>query len=439
MKNISFFQIGVYIACAVGIIVAVVLFARTSSQGGSDRITGSITIWGTLPSVGMNTVTESIRQTYKDVTVSYVEKTQAQFQNDLVNALASGLGPDIILTEPEYLIANQDRILIVPFTSLPEPVYRATFIDHADIYITNQGISAFPFTIDPLVMFVNKDMLNSAFVAKAPETWEDISRLNRLLTQKDDAGNLSQQTIALGTFDNIRRAKELLLMLMAQVGNKLVAFEPGTNRYRSAFADNGSQGISNSQVFAFYTSFANSTDNDRYSWNRALPQDANQFISGRLALYFDMASSIESVRLRNPNLNFGVEMVPQRQGQALKATYGRMIGVSVLKSSKNPQLAFLVAQNIASKETVESYLSAYPFLAPARRDMLAMIPSDNQVRAMIYRSAIISRGFLDPDTSRTTGFMRNMVDRINAGSLSSESVITSGNALLNDILTSVQR
>lgn len=439
MKNISLFQIGVYIACAIGVIAAVILFATTSGQNSNDRLTGSIVIWGTVPSFAMESALQNITETYKDVTVNYFEKSETVFQNELVNALASGTGPDIVILSLTEIISNKDRLLVVPFTSLPEQVFRSTFIDQADAYINDQGTLAFPFVIDPLVMYYNRDMFSSSFLVKIPETWDELIAANQQITRSDDAGNFQTQTVALGAFDNITRSKELLVTLMNQAGNSLVRFDREQKKYISTFTESSPQDSSPvANALSFYTSFTNTADRQRYSWNTSLPNDKNQFISGRLAVYFDFASELQTIRLLNPNLNFGVAMMPQRSVSPVKSTYGSMYGIAVVKMSKNTSLAVTLAQKLASKETVTQYLGQQPFSAPTRRDLLAVLPSD-PFMSVIYRSAIISRGFLDPDPIQTTAFFRTIINQINAGALLPESALASGNSLLTSILNKIQK
>lgn len=437
MKNVSLFQIGVYVACVIGIIAGVFLFARSSGKS-TDKITGSVTIWGTLPFSSFTATNEVVRALYKDVSVSYIEKDSASFQNELVNALASGVGPDMIFTSPEFIIPNKDRLLTIPFTSLPEQTFRGAFVDHAELYINDQGVVAFPFIIDPLVMYYNRDMLNSAFITQPPKTWDDLIAINKKITQKDDAGNLQVQTTALGTYDNITRAKELLVMLINQAGNRLVRFDGEQKKYVSTFADSNQQVSPVANAVGFYTAFSNASDVDRYSWNRTLPTDKNQFLAGKLAVYFGLASELESIRLRNPNLNFAMDMMPQRSSVPTKVTYGTMTGLAVLKNSPNANLAVMIGQVLVGKDSVTAFLANSPYLAPARRDMLGASPVDAN-QAIVYQSAIISRGFLDPDASQTNTLFKRTIDQINAGLAGPDSIITSGNSLFTTILNNVQK
>lgn len=440
-KKISPFQIGVFIACGIGILFGVLIFSDKIKIGGSKapaEIGGNITMWGTLPFAEMKSAMEGVTKIYKNVRVDYTQKDSKTFQAELTNALASGKGPDLITLNPDGIIQNKDRIVTIPFASLPETIFRDTFIDQGALFLTSEGVVAFPFIVDPMVMYYNRDMLTSSFTVDAPKTWDDIITLNKKITQKDDAGKLMTQTVALGTYTNITHAREMIQTLLFQAGNKIIIWDDVQKKYRSAFSETGTNGEPSAvNAFRFYTNFANSLDTERYSWNSELGNDKNQFIGGRLAIYFGFGSEVKSIRDKNPNLNFAVTMMPQRTNTPRKATYGNLTGIAIIKSSKNTTLAITVAQTLVGKDILDAYIVERPEIAPARRDMLGT-KKDNALQTMIYNSAIISQGFLDPDAAATSDFFKKFIGQVNAGLTIPETVITSGNSLLNSILEKVQ-
>lgn len=441
IKKISPFQIGVFIACGIGILFGVLIFSNKIKIGKSKtpvEIGGTVTMWGTLPFDAMQSVTEGVTQVYKNVRVNYTQKDPKTFQSDLTNALASGKGPDIITLTPDGVIQNKDRILAIPFASLSETTFRTTFTDQGSLFLTNEGAIAFPFIVDPLVMYYNRDMLTSSFTVDAPKTWDDIIALNKKITQKDDTGKLITQTVALGTYTNITHAREMIQTFLFQAGNKIIVWNDTQKKYQSAFYESSNGESSAVNAFRSYTNFANSLDTDRYSWNSELPNDKNQFIAGKLAIYFGFASEMQSLRNKNPNLNFAVTMMPQRANIQRKATYGAITGIAVMKSSKNTSLAITVAQTMVGKDVLTNYIKEHPEVAPARRDMLGT-QNDNALQTMIYNSAIISQSFLDPDASATSDFFKKFIGQINAGIVMPETVVTAGNSLMNSILEKIQK
>lgn len=441
MKNISPFQLIIMIVCGVAAVFALLIFSGKLpiGQQAAKKIQGNITIWGTLPYSAMNLAMGSVSGTYENVRINYEEKNRSTFQSDLVNALASGTGPDLVLINQTDIVTNEDRFFVTPFTSLPEQTYRSLFVDQASSYITPTGVIAFPLVIDPMVMFYNRDMLTSAFSVAIPKTWSDIIGLIPRITQKDDGGILQTQTVALGTFDNISYPKEIISLLGFQTGNPIVQFDVAQQSYISTVKfPSASTAYPIADAFDFFTSFSNPLNQDRYSWNTSLPKDQNQFIAGKLAIYFGYASEIDTIRKKNPNLNFGIDMMPQRTGSPTKITYGSMTGIAIMKMSKNPTLALMIAQLIADKKSVQAILDTYPRLAPARRDMLSGKESD-ALSSVIYNSAIISRGFLDPDTVQTNTWFKKYITDISSGIGTGASLLESKDATLSGILSQVQR
>lgn len=442
MKNISPFQIGVFVLCGVGILFAVLIFSGKIPLGekSAQKITGNIVVWGELPRDAVMPMIEVLRKTYKEVTVNYEEKEPETFQSQFVEALASGSGPDLVVITPSTIIQNKNKLFPVPYASLPEATFRSTFIDSGSVYLADTGVLAFPLTIDPLVMYYNKDMLSSAFKVRPPETWDEIIALNKVITQQDDAGRLSVETVALGTFDNITNAKDLIALMIFQAGNKIVDFDSKTKKYISVFGQGAVGGISPvAQAIGFYTSFANSANSERYSWTPALPKDKNQFIAGNLAIYFGYASELLEIREKNPNLNFDIAMMPQRTSSPTKMTFGNISGIGIVKASKNIPVALLVAQQLAGKDALTAYLTYDPTAVPARKDMIEPgIAQDDARKALIYKSAIIARTWVDPDARQTTALFRRFIEQINAGTATPEAIISPGESLLGSILQKMQ-
>lgn len=441
-KGFSMFQIGVLIACVVGIVFAILIFSGKIPLGETttkQTLTGNVAIWGTLPGDSVRAMTDKLRQTYKDVNFSYNQKKSETFQTDLVNALASGVGPDLVIISPADVIQNKDRIFEIPYTSLPQASFQNTFIDQGNLYLTSTGVLALPFVVDPLVMFYNKDILAASFTVNPPKTWDELIALNKKVTVKDDAGKLVTQTVALGTFDNITHAKEIISALIFQTGNKIVAWDPYTKKYISKFAQadsTGNSGVVN--ALSFYTAFSNVNDAERYSWNESLPKDKDQFIAGKLATYFGYASELEGIRQKNPNLNFEVSVFPQRSQGTLKATYGKMAAIAVMKVSKNTSLALTMAQQLTAKDAVTTYLAYEQTAIPARRDMVT-IDSEDAHKTLFNKSAIIAQGLLDPDQLQTTALFKKFIDQLNAGIGQAAAILSPGDSLLSGILQKAQR
>ena len=92
------------------------------------------------------------------------------------------------------VLKNKDKISPIPFAYYPERDFRDNFVDISNLFIDqkNGGLAAFPFLIDPMVMYWNKDLFSSAGISQPPQNWEDFSEDVKTFTEKNEAGNITQ-------------------------------------------------------------------------------------------------------------------------------------------------------------------------------------------------------------------------------------------------------
>ena len=165
-------------------------------------------------------------------------------------------------------------------------------------------------------------------------------------------------------------------------------------------------------VVDFYTEFANPVKSV-YTWNRSLPNSLEMFTQGSLGVYFGFASELSSIKNKNPNLDFDVSYFPEPRDVQTKITYGKILAVTALKSSAKVGAAMQLALPMGSQTGVKAYSDASG-LPPVRRDLLSSVPTD-AYGAVLYNSALWSRGWYDPDPSRTSGFMSDMIEAVTSG------------------------
>jgi len=81
-----------------------------------------------------------------------------------------------------------------------------------------------------MVMYYNKALISSAFLLDVPEYWEDLSDFTNLITVQSGIGEVSISGAGLGTFDNIRGAKDILTTMILQNGNDIVGVDTLSKR-----------------------------------------------------------------------------------------------------------------------------------------------------------------------------------------------------------------
>jgi ABC-type glycerol-3-phosphate transport system substrate-binding protein len=159
------------------------------------------------------------------------------------------------------------------------------------------------------------------------------------------------------------------------------------------------------------------------------------FIAGKLGMYFGYASELPGLRAANPNLNFDVAMMPQAGGN--KMTFGHINAIALLKASPNVIPAYVAAATLASEPLQTEWL-AISGLPPVRRDMLKTIPSD-AFQSIIYKSALISRAWLDPYPQATNGTFMRMVENVTTGRVRVSESVHEASIELGNILNGINK
>lgn len=412
-KNSSMVQTIVLVVFGLGIILGVLFFSGKVPLPGdkkkTDGPTGSVVIWGVLPYSQMSSFLDGIEQSYDELELSYIEKKSETIQTDLVNALASGKGPDIFMMNSQQVAENLDRLYIIPYETIPESVYQKTYADIGDSLLISNGIIGLPMIIDPMVLYYNKDIFTSNFEVDPPKTWDKLTELVPKLVKKDEAGKISQAAIALGTVNNNSHTKEILALKMLQDGNPIVHFSSQINKWQSDIESGGAL----VSALYWYTGFMNPVNNF-YTWNTSLPNDRDMFTAGKSGMYIGYPTELETIRKLNPNLNFGMAMIPQKSSDARKTNYAQVYSLGISKISKNRNNAVAVALLLTNKENLAKLVSP-TYYAPARRDLLNDKPNNNDITVTIYNSAIISKSFFDPNSTKTKDAFVSAINQINSG------------------------
>ncbi len=412
MKNMTTFQIVLTGIFAGSILVALAVFATFKGNSNKDLMT--ITLWGTLPAGDFNQSVSAVNQVLPQrLTVNYVEKKEKDFDADLTEALASGVGPDAVLLPHTSLFRQRERIVAIPEASLPLRTFRDTFTDQARLYETAGGVWALPFVNDPLVMYWNKDIFNAAGLANPPKHWDEFLTLAPQLTKKDAAGNIAQSAVPFGEVVNVVNAKDTLSALMMQAGTPIVK-NNSNGAILSALTERpaGVSELPAASVVAFYTQFSNPSKTT-FTWSRAVGDAQSFFLAGNLATYFAFASENETLLRKNPNLNFDITAFPQPRDVKVPMVYGKLYGLALMKAGKDPAGAFQVLSILADQTFVNTFTQQTGF-APSRRDLLATAPTDPAL-AVSYRASLIARSWLDPEPVATAMIFRRMIDGVTSG------------------------
>ncbi len=413
-----------------GAILAFLTFSGLIKLGGDgNKVSGQVVVWGTIPYANMQKYIDQSKTS--DIDILYKVQDEARYEDDLINAFASGTGPDLFIMPHEYILRNTDKIFQIPYTSFPKEAYQATYIDEAHIFLSKEGVYAIPMAVDPLVMYYNKNLLSSAFLLDIPHYWDEFGAFVSEVFVPGESGAVDIAAVALGSFDNVRNAKGILSTLLMQNGNVLVGRDPLSSKMVSSLVGDENTSRAAAQALRFYTSFSE-LGNNNYSWNEALPSSREKFISGELGIYFGKASELELIAKKNPNLNFDVALMPQINKLSKKMTYGALTGIAIAKQSKNIAAAIQVASRLSGRQASEG-LTRELGLSPARKDLLKNKP-EGKHENLFYKSAIIADAWVDSDPKATTRLFKNMIRSVNTGAMTPERALERASSEINVIL-----
>ncbi len=409
------FQVVVLMILGFSLILGVLFFAGIlpspwgSARGGLSG--GTVVMWGTAPREVMEGFINQINLNYRDdFEIQYVPKNPATFENEYIQALARGQGPDLIFIDHEMIFRIGDTLAPVPYEFFSERAFRDTFAEGTEIFLSPTGALALPMTIDPLVMYHNRNIFNSEGIPSVPRNWSEFLLISQRLTRVDERRNVIRSSAPLGQFANVRNAKEILSTLILQSGNPIVSQLPDGS-YQSVMRSTAGQTLAPAAAAVdFFVQFADQS-RATYSWSRAMPEAQDAFVAESLAIYFGFVGELRAMRDKNPNLNFDISVIPQRDANAPRVTYGRFNGISVVRASNNQTTAFQVAFVLASREQSFVFANLFNGLAPARRDLLFAAPTD-AFGQTLYQSALMSKAWVDPDPVRTRNIMANMTENV---------------------------
>lgn len=429
----SKFQIVLLVVFGAFIIVAVILFSRNSGSGTLSA--GQLNVWGSVSVFDFNNMLSVTGLSKSEIlSFNYKELSEAKLDADFVEALAAGKGPDLIILPVDLLLKNRNKLLYIPHDVVKPAEFLATFVKEGELFQTSLGAYALPMYVDPLVLYWNRDVFAKASLAAPPTYWDEIYNFITKLTVKDNAGNIVSSAMALGEVKNIPHAKEILSLLMLQAGTPIVAHN-GID-YRSTLQDNfGLPQVPAQAALEFYTQFAN-PEKAYYSWHRSLLEAPTSFTSGKSAMYLGFASELPVLRAKNPTLDIGIAPVPQSRISGLVTTFGKLYGVAVVRTAKDPMVAMNGAVSLTSRASITALVSTSP-VVPARRDILSGKPVD-AAGFVFYGAALQARGWLDPEPAKSKTIFNNMIESVTSGRARVDEAVGTANTALDALLQSIQ-
>ncbi len=406
-KSLSIFRLALLAIFFIFFVIGFILFATFQAENQEEKIRADIKIYGTFDENIINALIKNLNfRNLNFSNLSYTQFDHNEYEMGILRSIAAGDPPDLILISNENLFNYLKKIKKIPIEVYSIRTFVDTFVDAFSIFYSDNGIFALPFIIDPMVMYYNKDIFNNYAIATPPKYWSEFKELSRKITNIGEKKNINRATIAFGEVVNVKNFDSILATLFLQTGNRISYLKD--RRYVAD--DSNLHDIKN--AIHFFLSFSNPR-NTFYSWNKSLPNSRDVFLSGKLATYFGFSSELRGLRLKNPNLNFDIAMVPNPKKKEKKQVFARVWGLAIPKSSKNPSAALEVARVLSGKEAQE-ILSKKINLPPVRRDLLSQRSGDKYMD-ILYKKAIFGSTFVNPDKRQTREIFKFMINSIKGG------------------------
>jgi multiple sugar transport system substrate-binding protein len=339
--------------------------------------------WGTNSnSAAVNEIINDYKNLHPNISVNYRQFRPEEFETALLRAMAAQKGPDIITLSNSSLRAWQDYLeplpatITLPFIQMtgfikkePEAVLqtgntmtldnlRENFVDVVpqDVIIDNK-IYGLPLSLDTLLIYYNRDLLNAAGFAKPPATWTEFKDATEKITRIDKQGRLLQNGVAMGEANNVLYAADILVALMLQNGTKMID-SSGTRATFNQQTQQGNETYSpGADAVRFYTDFANPSK-ETYSWSKEEPATLKAFASGKLGFMFGYWRDYNTIKAQTPGINLDIANFPQIDNTTRPTYYASYFVQAITKQSKYVNEAWGLLHFAARAEEAQKYLSS---------------------------------------------------------------------------------
>lgn len=411
----------------IGLLIIFAAIAFLMPKSSSDPSTkGQVTLiwWKTFEDSGnvQDFISDYIA-THKNVTINFVKKDATTYEQDLVNAIAAGNGPDIFSIHNDWLPEHIDKMAPVPDKEMSLRTYKDSFVDVATSdFVKDNKIYAVPLSIDVLALYYNKDILGSLNISQPPATWPELVSDVQKITKVSQSGGFMRSGIAMGTSSNVNRAVDLLNLLMLQNGTQFYTPDYNAASFDQQQTPSGSNESFNpgAMALAFYTQFANPSKVS-YTWNTKSDLGLDAFTQGKVAMMLGYQYMEASIRAKAPSLNWDVAPVPQAGDMVNRVNFANYWGEGVSKASKNSAIAWNFLNFISQKSELNKYYAKRK-LVSSRKDILPDQVTDTEIGAFA-ENALTAKSVYKKDANLFESVFLKMIDDVILRSIAPEDAL----------------
>lgn len=347
---------------------------------------------------------QQFQEQHPFIHIRHVRINEGGYEEQLVNSIAAGTGPDVFMLGNDMVAKHRDKIAPFPQVEFQFPArnFATTFTDGVaeELITEDNDILGFPLYVDTPILMYNKDITNAAGVAVIPTTWEDLIPLSRKFTIKTAVGDIVKSGLPIGTYANVDHAFEILSSLFMQYGDPIVSRAPEPRVSLLVNVD---------KVLKFFTSFAD-PGSENFTWTARMPFSLDTFARGDAAFVLGYSTDLEKIKALSPHLNIGVAPFPQPKEVRTPVVYQKFYFPTVSRASQQQAAAWLFVSFITREKGAETYL-AKTKRTPARRDLIAR-PAKTAGEDILLRQALIAKGWHIPHSQAARRIFADAIDSI---------------------------
>ena len=352
---------------------------------------------------------DDFNQEFKHITINYYKKNYETYEKDLLEAMASGRGPDIYMIYHTWVPRYEDKLYGLPSNLMTLKEFQDSFVDVAyQDFVVDNYIAALPLSVDTLALYYNKDIFNTVGIPQPPQTWEEFLDVVERITTKDSRDNIIRAGAALGTARNVNRSTDIISLLMLQSGAQMI----DEDKTKAIFNQSAGGFNPGQRSFQFYVDFANPLK-DVYTWNTRMHYSIDAFYEGSLAMMLNYSYNLPTIRARSPYLNFGVAPMPQISLEQGKVNYANYWGLTTSINSKSIDEAWQFIVWLTKKENAQKYLEASK-KPTARRDLITWQRNDQDLGVFADQS-LTARSWYQVDNLAIEQYLADMIESVVLG------------------------
>lgn len=407
------------------IVVFVLIFLNTRPKANNTAAV-KLAVWGTEDAGAF----APIAAEYPYATVTYTQVNPANYQSQLLAALAAGTGPDV------FEIGDRELPEWLPVITPIPPTYAQSFgplqLANAFPDVVAQDFEAsgtlygLPLSIDTLVMVYNKDLFNSAGIAIPPKTWDQFDSDIGQLRSVNSSGQITQAAAAIGgSTASIPNAPDLLSLLMLQNGTQMT----DVNDTMAQFASGDGEGV---DAFNFYLQFANAAS-PYYTWNDALGSAFDNFVAGKTAIVFAYQSDLATIKAKAPFLNIGIAPMPQPTGATIAVNYPSYTGFVAAKAGQVATAWNFILYMTTSDAIDRAYVAATG-KPPALRTEIAADENDPNL-SIFATQALTAKSWYEVNDTQIDSIFSTAISNVLNGAEDSTKALDQAQAAVSALMS----